>query len=169
MIRVVLVDDHSMVRAGLEQLLVAAGDIEVVASVADGATAVERVRRLHPDVVLMDLSMPGLDGIGATAAMREAHPDTTVVILSSYGDRDQVLAAVRAGAAGYLLKEADPEDLVRGIRAAARGESPVSPRAGRALFAARSGGLGTADQLTPRERQVLLLVAEGLVNKQIAR
>ena len=169
MIRVLLVDDHAMVRAGLEQLLAAEGDIEVVASVADGATAVEHVRRSRPDVVLMDLSMPGLDGIRATAAIRAVHPQAKVVVLTSFGDRERVLAAVDAGATGYLLKEADPDELVRGIRAAARGESPVSPRAGQALFAARAGQVDAVDQLTPRERQVLLLVADGLVNKQIAR
>jgi DNA-binding NarL/FixJ family response regulator len=168
-IRVLLVDDHAMVRAGLEQLLAAEGDIEVVASVADGATAVEHVRRSRPDVVLMDLSMPGLDGIRATAAIRAVHPQAKVVVLTSFGDRERVLAAVDAGATGYLLKEADPDELVRGIRAAARGESPVSPRAGQALFAARAGQVDAVDQLTPRERQVLLLVADGLVNKQIAR
>ena len=169
MIRVVLVDDHAMVRAGLEQLLVAAGDIEVVGSVADGLTAVELVRRSRPDVVLMDISLPGLDGIRATAAIQAADPEVRVVMLTSFGDRVRVLAAVDAGAAGYILKEADPEDLLRAVRAAARGESPVSPRAGQALFAARTGRLEAADQLTDRERQVLLLVAEGLVNKQIAR
>jgi len=168
-IRVVLVDDHAMVRAGLEQLLVAAGDIEVVGSVADGVTAVEHVRRSRPDVVLMDISLPGLDGIRATAAIKAADPDIPVVMLTSFGDRVRVLAAVDAGAAGYILKEADPEDLLRAVRAAARGESPVSPRAGQALFAARTGRLKAADQLTAREREVLLLVAEGLVNKQIAR
>ena len=169
MIRVVLVDDHAMVRAGLEQLLVAARDIEVVGSVADGLTAVELVRRSRPDVVLMDISLPGLDGIRATAAIQAADPEVRVVMLTSFGDRVRVLAAVDAGAAGYILKEADPEDLLRAVRAAARGESPVSPRAGQALFAARTGRLDAADQLTSRERQVLLLVAEGLVNKQIAR
>ncbi len=169
MIRVVLVDDHAMVRAGLAQLLIADGDIEVVGSVADGAAAVEHVRRSRPDVVLMDISLPGLDGIRITAAIRAAEPDVRVVMLTSFGDRERVLAAVDAGAAGYLLKEADPEDLVSGVRAAARGESPVSPRAGQALFAARAGQREAADELTPRERQVLLLVAEGLMNKQVAR
>src|SRR5262249_59789662 len=168
-IRVVLVDDHAMVRAGLEQLLVAAGDIEVVGSVADGLTAVELVRRSRPDVVLMDISLPGLDGIRATAAIQAADPEVRVVMLTSFGDRVRVLAAVDAGAAGYILKEADPEDLLRAVRAAARGESPVSPRAGQALFAARTGRLDAADQLTSRERHGLPLVAEGLVNKQIAR
>lgn len=168
MIRVVLVDDHAMVRAGLEQLLAVVGDIEVVGSVADGVAAVEHVGRTLPDVVLMDLSMPGLDGIRATAAIRAAYPDVRVVVLTSYGERERVLAAVDAGAVGYLLKEADPDDLVRGVRAAARGESPVSPRAGRALIAARAGEVAAA-ALTPRERQVLILVAQGLANKQIAR
>src|SRR5262249_56378881 len=107
------VDGHARVRAGLEQLRGGAGDIGVGGSVADGVTAVEHVRRSRPDVVLMDISLPGLDGIRATAAIKAADPDIPVVMLTSFGDRVRVLAAVDAGAAGYILQEADPEDLLR--------------------------------------------------------
>lgn len=166
MIRVVLADDHAMVRRGLEQLLAAQPDIEVVGTAPDGAVAVALVRQTAPDVVLMDLQMPVLDGVEATKQI-VAECDTQVVVLTSFSDSERIVAAIDAGAVGYLLKDAEPEAVIDGLRAAARGESPLHPRAARELLTARSSGIGV--ELTPRERQVLALVRKGLANKQIAR
>ena len=173
MIRVVVVDDHAMVRAGLQQLLDGVAEVEVVGSAADGEQAVEVVTAEQPDVVLMDLSMPGTDGVAATRRIRELVPQAQVVIVTSYSDRDRIVGALDAGAVGYLLKDAEPDDILAGVRAAARGESPLHPRAARELLVARSEqgaarGVAAAD-LTPRETQVLALVRRGLANKQIAR
>jgi DNA-binding NarL/FixJ family response regulator len=167
-IRVVLVDDHELVREGLSQLLSAAEDIDVVATAADGEQAVATVSEHGPDVVLMDLSMPGVDGMEATRRITDADSDARVVALTSFSDAPQVLGALDAGAVGYLLKDAAPEELRNGVRAAARGESPLSPKAARALVASRAEGQGPV-QLSPRERDVLGCVAEGLPNKLIAR
>ena len=169
MIRVVLVDDHAVVRAGLEQLLAGTPDIDVVGTAADGAEALEVVRRTCPDVVVMDLQMPGVDGVEATRRIAAEPLDTQVVVLTSYSDGARILAALDAGAVGYLLKDADPEDLLAGVRAVNRGESPIHPRAARELLTARAGGGQPAARLTPREAEVLGLVRRGLANKQIAR
>ena len=173
MIRVVLVDDHELVRAGLAQLLNAAEDIDVVATACDGAEAVATVAAERPDVVLMDLSMPGVNGMEATRRIVGADPSALVVALTSSSDAPQVLAALDAGAVGYLLKDATPDELRGGVRAAARGESPLSPKAARALVSSRASGLGLggsgAARLSPREREVLECVAKGLPNKLIAR
>ena len=168
MIRVVLVDDHRMVREGLSQLLGAADDIEVVATAGDGEEAVAAVAEQGPDVVLMDLSMPGVDGMEATRRITAADPEARVVALTSFSDAPQVLGALDAGAVGYLLKDAAPDELRNGVRAAARGESPLSPKAAGALVASRAEGQGPV-QLSPRERDVLGCVAQGLPNKLIAR
>jgi DNA-binding NarL/FixJ family response regulator len=168
-IRVVLADDHGLVRAGLEQLLESAGDVEVVGSAAGGREAVALAVDRDADVVLMDLSMPELDGIAATAELRRRGARAHVVVLTSFSDRRRILAALDAGAVGYLLKDAEPDELLRGVRAAARGESPLAPRAARELLAARSEPPGPAEQLTDREREILLLIAEGRPNKVIAR
>lgn len=167
MIRVVIVDDHPLVRAGLESLLATAPDIEVAGVADDGAQAEPLVADKSPDVVLMDLSMPGMDGTEATRAVRAAHPDVPVVILTTFSDRERILAALDAGAIGYVLKDAEPDELVRAVRAAAGGDAPLSPRAARELLGAtrRAEGL---DQLSNREREVLALVREGLANKVIA-
>jgi DNA-binding NarL/FixJ family response regulator len=167
-IRVLAVDDHPVVRAGLAQLLEQADDIELIGVAEDGERALAIVREQETDVVLMDLEMPGMDGIQATARIRHEHPRTQLVVLTSFSDSDRVLDALDAGAIGYLLKGADPDELLQGIRAAARGESPLAPRAASALLAARAGRR-PAEGLTPRERDVLLMVAQGLPNKQIAR
>lgn len=179
MIRVVIVDDHEMVRAGLAQLLNADVDIEVVGSASDGAEGVTVVAGLAPDVVLMDLNMPVMDGVESTRQIRAQAPDVQVVVLTSQSDRERILQAVDAGAVGYLLKDAGPDELLAGVKAAAGGESPLHPRAARELLAARRGGPAggelshgpatSAADLTPREVEVLALVREGLVNKQIAR
>lgn len=168
MIRVVLVDDHAVVRSGLTQLLEASGDIAVVGTAADGAEALDVVRETRPDVVLMDLQMPGVDGVSATRALAEEQPSAAVVVLTSFSDSERIVAALDAGALGYLLKDADPEDVLEGVRAVSRGESPIHPRAARQLLTARASG-PTGPQLTPREAEVLGLVRAGLANKQIAR
>ena len=172
MIRVLVVDDHPMVRTGLRVFLSESSDVAVVGELSDGDSALTFVDREVPDVVLMDLSMPGVDGIAATRAIVAAHPQVKVVVLTTFVERERVLEAVDAGAVGYLLKDADPEELVRSIRAAARGESPFAPRAAQALLAdrsERSSREAPAAMLTDREREVIRLVARGLANKEIAR
>jgi DNA-binding NarL/FixJ family response regulator len=172
LIRVLVVDDHPMVRTGLRVFLAETTDVTVVGELSDGDSALSVVERERPDVVLMDLSMPGVDGVAATRAISASYPDVKVVILTTFVEREQVLEAVDAGAVGYLLKDADPEELVRSIRAAARGESPFSPRAAQALLAdrsERSSRAAPAAMLTEREREVLRLVGGGLSNKEIGR
>jgi DNA-binding NarL/FixJ family response regulator len=170
MIRVVVAEDHAMVRSGLVELLSAAEDIDVVGTAGNGEEALGAVGELSPDVVLMDLSMPVLDGIEATKRLSEAPDAPRVVVLTSFSDRDRILGALDAGAVGYLLKDAEPEELVRGVRAAARGESPLDPKAATAVLSARAERrTGGAEELSPREREVLALVAGGLPNKLIAR
>lgn len=169
MIRVVIVDDHAMVRLGLEQLLGAAEGIEVVGTAGDGGAALAVVIENRPDVVLMDLQMPEVDGVAATRRIVAADSAVQVVVLTSFSDSGRIVAALDAGAVGYLLKDADPEDLLEGIRAAARGESPLHPRAARQLLTARSASRSAPVDLTPRETEVLSLVRKGLANKQIAR
>jgi DNA-binding NarL/FixJ family response regulator len=168
MIAVLVIDDHPVVRTGLAQLLERAEGIVLAGVAADGADGVELATAERPDVVLMDLEMPGVDGIEATARIRAACPETEVVVLTSFSDRERILDALDAGAAGYLLKDAEPEELLRGIRAAAAGEAPLAPRAATELVAARRAGRPAAE-LTPREREVLLMVGQGLPNKLIAR
>jgi DNA-binding NarL/FixJ family response regulator len=166
-IRVVLAEDHAVVRNGLVELLAGAEDVEVVATAADGEQALASVEELQPDVVLMDISMPKVDGIRATASIAQADPDVRVVMLTAFSDRDRVVSALDAGAVGYLLKDAEPDEVLEAIRAASRGEAPLAPRAARELLAARSEERHA--DLSKREREVLGLVAEGLPNKLIAR
>lgn len=168
MIRVLVVDDHAIVRVGLRQLLEACEDIEVVGSVTDGLEAVTVAAGRCPDVVLMDLSMPGVDGIEATRRILDVRPEIRVVMLTFHSSPDPILEALDAGAVGYLLKDAEPEEILCGVRAAARGESPLDPKAARALLTARTEGVRAAE-LSSREREVLVLVGTGLANKQIAR
>jgi DNA-binding NarL/FixJ family response regulator len=167
MTRVVLVDDHEIVRIGVAQVLDATDGINVVGAAADGAEAIAVVEATRPDVVLMDLSMPRVDGIEAIRRLARSAPETHIVALTSFCERDRILAALDAGAIGYLLKDAEPDELVSGVRAAAAGNCPMAPRAAGALLSAR--GRGSAQEaLTDRERAVLRLVAEGIPTKQIA-
>jgi DNA-binding NarL/FixJ family response regulator len=170
-IRVLVVDDHPVLRNGLEQLVAGAADMEVVGSAADGAEALEKVHETTPDVVLMDLQMPHVDGVSATRSILAETSGTQVLVLTSFSDGERIVAALDAGAVGYLLKDADPDDVLDGIRAVSRGESPIHPRAARELLGARAGQGPPAGsvQLTPREIDVLTLVRQGLANKQIAR
>lgn len=171
MIRVLLVDDHTVVRQGLAQLLGTTDDIVVVATVADGTDAQEAAEAADPDVVLMDLSMPGLDGVEATRRLVAAAPDRRVVVLTSFAEQPRMLAALDAGASGYLLKDASPDEIIAAVRAAASGGAPLDPRAARALLDRQRGPVTTVGtpKLSEREREVLDLVAVGLANKLIAR
>jgi DNA-binding NarL/FixJ family response regulator len=168
MIRVLVVDDHPVLRSGLAQLLGQAEGVELVGLAAEGSAGVELARTEQPDVVLMDLEMPELDGIEATRRIRDALSETQVVVLTSFSDRERILDALDAGAAGYLLKDAEPEELLRSIRVAAAGQAPLAPQAASALVAERREAR-PATELTPREHEVLLMVGEGLPNKLIAR
>lgn len=169
MIRVLLAEDHPVVRAGIERLLANESDIEIVGTAANGAEAVDLVPDAKPDVVLMDLSMPVMGGVEAISRLVTEHGSAVkVVVLTSFADREQILAALDAGAVGYLLKDAEPEELVRGIRSAAQGDAPLAPRAARELLSARAEPR-PASELSEREREVLQLVGKGLPNKQIAR
>lgn len=176
MIRVVLADDHAVVRRGLTGLIESTHDLVVVGVAKDGSEAVTLVREHRPDVAVMDLQMPVLDGVEATRAIVAEQTGTEVLVLTSFSDHARIDAAIEAGAVGYLLKDAEPEVLLDGIRAVARGESPLDPRAARHLLSRASGegsggspaaNDGAAD-LSPREAEVLRLVVEGLLNKQIA-
>jgi DNA-binding NarL/FixJ family response regulator len=168
-IRLVVAEDHPVVLAGLERLLANAEDIDLVGCAKNGAEAVELAERTRPDVVLMDLSMPVMDGVEATGKIVKAHDGAvSVVVLTSFSDREQIMAALDAGASGYMLKDAEPSELLAGVRAAARGESPLAPKAARAVLETRAEER-PSDNLTDREREVLLLVAKGMPNKNIAR
>jgi DNA-binding NarL/FixJ family response regulator len=166
-IRVLLVDDHPLVRTGLSTLLTAAADITVVGEAADGAQAVRLNADDPADVVLMDLSMPVLDGVAATRLLRADQPDTRVVVLSSFSDSARVRDAIAAGAVGYVLKDSSPDELLAAVRAAAAGHAPLDARVAGALLP--SATPDPAASLSVRELEVLKLASKGLANKQIAR
>ena len=168
MIRVLLADDHGVIRDGLGRLIGGLDDVELVGTAADGEQAVRAAGELTPDVVLMDLDMPVVDGIEATRRIVSDRPGAAVLVLTAFSDRQRILGALEAGACGYLLKDAASEDVAEGIRAAARGESPLDPRAARTVLSARSEPDPLAG-LSSREREVLDLLVEGLPNKLIAR
>ncbi len=167
-IRLLLVDDHAVVRQGLRMFLGLDPDFEIVGEAANGARALEMARQLQPDVVLMDLLMPVMDGISATEAIRRELPDIEVVALTSVLEDEKVVGAIRAGAIGYLLKDAEPAELCRAVKAAAAGEVQLSPKAAARLM--REVRVPeTPEALTERETEVLKLLARGQSNKEIAR
>ena len=167
--RVVLVDDHPLVRTGLGQLLAHDGGVAVVGSAGDGLEAQAVVAEQQPDLVLMDISMPVMDGIEATRRLRADHPELRVVMLTSFSDRERILEAIDAGASGYLLKDAAPEEIRQAIDAAVAGGSPLDPRAATALVEQRQQDRGSEVTLTPREEEVLECLCAGMANKAIAR
>ena len=167
-IRVLLVDDHPVVRQGLRALLSTHEGIEVVGEADDGEAAVAAADRLSPDVVLMDVVMPGLDGVEALRRIGERRPQTRVVMLTSYADERRAMEAVDAGASGFLLKDASPRDVAAAIRAAHRGEAVLHPAVAAKLLAERRRPPAAHADLTARELDVLRLIARGLQNKQIA-
>jgi NarL family two-component system response regulator LiaR len=168
-IRVLVVDDHAVVREGLRTFLALQDGIEVIGEAVDGAEAVDAAEHLRPDVVLMDLVMPRLDGVAAMRVLRERLPGARVVVLTSFLDDDKLLPALRAGAAGYLLKNAPPQEVARAVRAAHVGEALLDPVVAARLVEALAAGKDPLDRLTPREREVLELIGRGFPNKLIAR
>ncbi len=171
-IRVLVADDHSVVRQGLRMFLLVQPDMELVGEAQNGREAVDFAASLTPDVVLMDLLMPEMDGIAATAAIKAACPETQVLVLTTFLDDQRVAEAIQAGAVGYQLKEVEADDLVKAVRGAARGEPQLHPDAARMLMGLATRPKPAADHsvtLTDRERDVIALLAEGRSNKQIAR
>ena len=171
-VRVLIADDHTILREGLRALLAPCDDIEVVGEAADGREAIAQVARLRPDVVLMDIAMPGLGGLEATLEIRRQWPSTKVLVLTQYDNRQYVLSILKAGAAGYVVKGAAASELVTAIRAVHRGEAFLSPTAAQAVLERYLGGeegvVEGYDHLSDREKQVLKLAAEGKTNKEIA-
>ena len=174
-IRILVVDDHAVVREGLRAFLALQEGFEIVGEAADGDEALERAAELDPDVILMDLVMPERDGVSAMRELRQRSSHSRVIVLTSFLDDDRLLPAIQAGAAGYLLKNSQPAELARAVRAAHAGETIIDPTAAARLVRAlsdqdqrRRGGGGALDQLTARERDVLALIAGGRSNKRIA-
>jgi DNA-binding NarL/FixJ family response regulator len=174
-VRVMIVDDDSLMREGLRAVLSSDERIEVVEEAADGRVAVQRARHARPDVVLMDVRMPELDGIAATAELLAAAPDSRVMILTTFEDDAYILGALRAGASGFLLKRSSPEDLIAAIHTLAAGDALLSPSVTKRLIdrvahhpVIGDGANPQLDELTPREREVLELIAQGLSNREIA-
>ncbi len=171
-IRVLLADDHKLVRAGIRSLLENLPEVEVVAEASDGHEAIRLVEQNEPQIVLMDLAMPGLNGLEATRHLTKTFPEVRVLILSIYADEEHVYQALRAGAAGYLLKGAATEELELAIRSVARGETYLSPPVSKPVimeYIRRTNvGLTSRERLSPRQAQILKLIAEGRTTKQVA-
>lgn len=186
-IRVLLVDDHAILREGIRYLLSASGQVEVVGEAQDGLEAVEMVEKLHPDAVLMDIAMPRMNGIEATAELKKRHPDLPILILSMYDSEEYVLPILKAGASGYVLKRAAAQELVSALKAVVAGQVILHPDVAKTVVDSiqegGNGGNGSGttqqphresgthpqlEQLTEREREVLTLIAQGLTNQQIA-
>jgi NarL family two-component system response regulator LiaR len=166
LIRVLIVDDHPVAQAGVRYLLNALADVELVGEASDGEEALLLYERLRPDIVLMDVYMPVLDGIAATRELKARHPEAKVLMLTSLGDGEVVQRAMKAGASGFLLKTATPVELTQAVRAAFHGHTTVAPEAAQALAETLRNTAGL--DLTEREREVLALMADGLANAQIA-
>jgi DNA-binding NarL/FixJ family response regulator len=170
-IRVLIVDDHAVVREGLRTFLELQDGIDVVGEAGNGTEALEQARRLEPDVVLMDLVMPGLDGVGAMRQLRERSPQIRVIVLTSFLDDDRLMPAIQAGAAGYLLKDVDPAELAQAVRTASAGQAMLNPAVAARLVAAIAENPAPGAQLerlTRREQEVLEQIAHGRSNKRIA-
>jgi NarL family two-component system response regulator LiaR len=170
-ITVMLIDDHRVVRQGLRDFLELQGDIEIVGEASTGEEGVQIARELLPDVVLMDLVMPGIDGVETTRRVKAASPSSKVIVLTSFADDNKVFPAIKAGAISYLLKDISPEDLAHAIRAAQRNEAVLHPEVAAKLmqeFSAPKSNEAPVDQLTAREMEVLRLIAKGKSNKEIA-
>ncbi len=167
-IRVFLVDDHAVVRSGLSAFLMVFDDLDFVGEAASGEEAIRLCKEQCPDVILMDLVMPGMDGATATQAIRESCPNTQVIALTSFKEQDLVQGALKAGAIGYLLKNVSADELVRAIRAAHAGKPTLAPEAASVLIQANQNPVLVGDDLTDREREILSLMTEGLTNPEIA-
>jgi RNA polymerase sigma factor (sigma-70 family) len=170
-IRVLIVDDHPVVHQGIKMLIGTEPTIQIVGEARDGKSAVQQVKRLKPDIILMDLVMPQGSGIVAIAQIRRDYPAIKIIVLTTFEDDDLIDAAMAAGADGYLLKDADGEALLQAIQAAHRSEIPLHPRVARYLFRGRKEQAVSkdVDELTEREKEVLELVAQGLSNKEVAQ
>lgn len=168
MIRVMIVDDHAVVRGGLSKFLQVHKDLELVGEAENGKEAIRLAEQLHPDVVLMDLKMPEMDGVAATRELRQRQPNTRVIVLTSFAEDNMVQGALQAGATGYLLKNVSVSELANAIRAAHAGRMTLSSEATEALVHAAAHPIVPADELTEREREVLALMVDGLSNQEIA-
>ena len=167
-IRVMIVDDHAVVRGGLSKFLQVHKDLELVGEAENGKDAIRLAEQLHPDVVLMDLKMPEMDGVAATRELRQRQPNTRVLVLTSFAEDNMVQGALQAGATGYLLKNVSVSELANAIRAAHAGRMTLSSEATEALVHAAAHPIVPADELTEREREVLALMVDGLSNEEIA-
>ncbi len=168
LIRVMIVDDHAIVRSGLSAFLLAYPELKLVGEAANGAKAIELCPSFKPDVILMDLVMPVMDGIKATRVIRERHPEIQVIALTSFQEEQYIRDALQAGAIGYLLKDIAAEELANAIRSAAQGKPALSPEAARVLIQTNNQPAKPGDDLTTREREVLNLLVQGMSNQEIA-